>query len=151
MKKDNRYVEIYTDGACSGNPGVGGWCAILRYGDKEKIISGGEIITTNNRMELTAIIRALSELKRSCNVKVYSDSHYLIRGVKEWLPQWVKKGWKNSSKKTVENKDLWEKIDELTKKHVIDWVWVKGHSGHKENELCDSIAKKEIERIKIGE
>lgn len=148
MKKDKKIVEIYTDGACSGNPGVGGWCAILRYGDKEKIISGGENLTTNNRMELTAIIKALSELKRSCNVKVYTDSHYLIKGITEWLPVWIQKNWKNSSKKPVENRDLWEILYKLTQKHSIEWEWVKGHSGHKENELCDTIAKKEIERLK---
>ncbi|MCX7990866.1 MAG: ribonuclease HI [Proteobacteria bacterium] len=151
MKKDSPFVEIYTDGACSGNPGVGGWCAILRYGEKEKIISGGEKLTTNNRMELIAIIEALSHLKKRCNVKVYTDSHYLLKGVTQWLPVWLKNGWITSSKKPVENRDLWEKLYELTNKHTTKWEWVRGHSGHRENEICDKIAKKEIERIKKSE
>lgn len=148
MDKKNKIVEIYADGACSGNPGVGGWCAILRYGDTEKVITGGEKLTTNNRMELTAAIKALQSLKRRCNVKIYSDSNYLIKGISQWLPNWIKNNWKNSQKKTVENKDLWEELYELSKQHNIEWEWVRGHSGHIENERCDSLAKKEIERIK---
>lgn len=141
-------VIIFADGACSGNPGPGGWCAILRSKNKEKIISGGEVLTTNNRMELTAVIKALSELKRSCKVTVYTDSHYLIKGITEWLPKWIKNGWKNSAKKPVENRDLWELINKLSQNHSIKWEWVKGHSGHRENEECDKIAKEEIEKIR---
>ncbi len=151
MDKKEKIVEIFADGACSGNPGVGGWCSILRYGDSEKIIKGGERLTTNNRMELTAAIESLRLLKRSCKVKLYSDSIYLVKGAKEWLPRWIKNNWKNSQKKEVENRDLWEQLYELSKKHRIDWEWVKGHSGHEKNELCDRIAKQEIERIKEGE
>jgi len=148
MNNRKKIVEIFADGACSGNPGAGGWCGILRYGNIEKIISGGEKFTTNNRMELTAAIESLKLLKRSCKVIIYSDSHYLIKGATEWLPRWVKNNWKNSQKKEVENRDLWEQLYNLLKNHRIEWEWVKGHSGHKENETCDRIAKQEIERIK---
>ena len=134
-------VEIFTDGACSGNPGVGGWGAILRYKDIEKELSGGEENTTNNRMELTAVIEALSALKASCNITLYTDSKYVMNGITEWLESWKKNNWRTSNKKSaVKNVDLWQKLDELVSKHEIRWVWVKGHNGHPENERCDALA-----------
>lgn len=143
MKKD-RYIEIFTDGACSGNPGPGGWCAILKYNNHEKILSGFDKDATNNKMELTAIIKALEIIKRKSRIKVYSDSQYLIKGITEWLPKWIKNNWKNSKKEEVQNKNLWEKLYVLSQKHEIEWIWIKGHKGHPENEKCDLIAKKII-------
>lgn len=143
MKKD-KYIEIFTDGACSGNPGPGGWCAILKYNNHEKIISGFDKDATNNKMELTAIIKALEIIKRKSRIKVYSDSQYLIKGITEWLPKWIKNNWKNSKKEEVQNKVLWQKLYLLSQKHEIEWIWIKGHEGHPENEKCDLIAKKII-------
>lgn len=143
MKKD-KYIEIFTDGACSGNPGPGGWCAILKYNNHEKIISGFDKDATNNKMELTAIIKALEIIKRKSRIKVYSDSQYLIKGITEWLPKWIKNNWKNSKKEEVQNKALWQKLYLLSQKHEIEWIWIKGHEGHPENEKCDLIAKKMI-------
>jgi len=135
-------VEIFTDGACSGNPGAGGWGAILRYGAVEKELSGGEDATTNNRMELTAVIEALLALKKSCNVILYTDSRYVMDGVNQWLPNWKQNGWKTANKKTpVKNIDLWQNLDSLLEKHKIKWVWVKGHNGHPENERVDKLAR----------
>lgn len=135
-------VEIFTDGACSGNPGAGGWGAILRYGTVEKELSGGEDATTNNRMELTAVIEALLALKKSCNVILYTDSRYVMDGVNQWLPNWKQNGWKTANKKTpVKNIDLWQNLDSLLEKHKIKWVWVKGHNGHPENERVDKLAR----------
>jgi len=134
MKK----IEIFTDGSSLGNPGPGGWCAILRYKDKEKIISGGEEYTTNNKMELTAVIKALKNLKEPCEIELFSDSTYVLKGINEWLDGWVKKNFKN-----VKNVELWKNFLEISKPHIINVNWVKGHSGHKENEICDKIAKKE--------
>lgn len=137
-------VEIYTDGACSGNPGAGGWGAILRYGDIEKELSGGESDTTNNRMELTAVIEALKALKKSCNIVLYTDSRYVMDGVNEWLPNWKANGWRTSNKKTaVKNVDLWQLLESLIGNHKIKWVWVKGHNGHPENERVDKLARDE--------
>lgn len=141
-------VEIFCDGACSGNPGPGGYGAILRYGGHEKELSGAEGDTTNNRMELTGAITALESLKRSCRVVVTTDSQYLVKGMSEWLDGWVKKGWKNSKKEPVLNRDLWERLLELAKTHEIEWVWVRGHDGHLENERCDALARKAIEEFK---
>ena len=132
-------VEIFTDGACSGNPGSGGWGAILRYKGKEKELSGGYIETTNNRMELTAAICALEVLKKSSNVVLTTDSIYVIRGITEWIHNWKKKNWKN-----VKNPDLWQRLDDVVKKHNIKWKWVKGHTGHIENERCDVLAREAI-------
>ncbi|GAB6888618.1 ribonuclease HI [Desulfothermus okinawensis JCM 13304] len=137
-------VIIYTDGACLGNPGPGGWAAILKSNNHYKEISGGEKHTTNNRMELTAIIRALESLKRKCNVQVYTDSKYIHDAInKGWLEKWTRSNWLTVSKKPVKNKELWEKLLELLQKHEVKILWVKGHSGHRENERCDLIAKQE--------
>ncbi len=142
-------VEIFTDGACSGNPGVGGWGAILRYKDIEKELSGGEENTTNNRMELMAVIMALSSLKTTCSISLYTDSKYVMCGITEWMKNWKKSGWHTSNKKTpVKNMDLWQKLDELVQKHEIHWIWVKGHNGHTENERCDALARNEVTMIK---
>lgn len=135
-------VEIYTDGACSGNPGAGGWGALLRYGNIEKELSGGEVNTTNNRMELTAVIEALKALKKPCNIVLYTDSRYVMDGVNEWLPNWKLNGWRTANKKTpVKNIDLWQSLESLIEKHKIKWIWVKGHNGHPENERVDKLAR----------
>lgn len=135
-------IEIFTDGACSGNPGAGGWGAILRYGDVEKELSGGESDTTNNRMELTAVIEALKALKRPCNITLYTDSRYVMDGVNQWLPNWKVNGWRTSNKKSpVKNIDLWQALESQLEKHQIKWVWVKGHNGHPENERVDKLAR----------
>ena len=140
-------VEIFTDGACRGNPGPGGWGALLRFGAEEKELFGGEPETTNNRMELTAVIEALTALKRPCEVKVTSDSTYVLKGIQEWMPNWKKRGWKTASKKPVKNVDLWQKLDALIGLHSIDWRWVKGHSGHRENEIADDLANRGIDEL----
>ena len=140
-------VEIFTDGACRGNPGPGGWGALLRYGDNERSLCGGEHETTNNRMELMAVIKGLSALQRSCEVTVTSDSTYVLKGIQEWMPNWKKKGWKTASKKPVKNVDLWQQLDELVEVHTIDWQWVKGHSGHAENEIADQLANRGIDEL----
>lgn len=138
MKKST--VEIYTDGACSGNPGPGGWGAVLRYGGHEKELSGGEAATTNNRMELLAAIRSLEELKRPCRVDIYTDSQYVQKGVTEWLKGWKAKGWPAR----IKNQDLWQELDKLLEKHDVSFHWVRGHSGHPENERADVLARKAI-------
>lgn len=140
-------VEIFCDGACSGNPGPGGFGAILRKGSIEKELSGAEIATTNNRMELTAVIIALESLTRSCNVSVTTDSQYLVKGITEWIFTWVKKGWINSKRDPVLNRDLWERLLALSRIHHIDWNWVRGHSGHPENERCDELARDAIKKL----
>ena len=135
-------VEIYTDGACSGNPGAGGWGALLRYGNIEKELSGGEANTTNNRMELTAVIEALKALKKPCNIVLYTDSRYVMDGVNEWSPNWKLNGWRTANKKTpVKNIDLWQSLESLIENHKIKWIWVKGHNGHPENERVDKLAR----------
>ncbi|MBX7254959.1 MAG: ribonuclease HI [Candidatus Hydrogenedentes bacterium] len=138
-------VEIFTDGGCRPNPGVGGWAAILQYGEKIRELSGGESNTTNNRMELTAAVRALEALKRPCRVVLHTDSEYVKRGITEWMPQWKRSGWKRREGE-LKNKDLWQKLDSLTQSHTIDWRWVKGHAGHPMNERCDELATLEIEK-----
>ncbi len=141
-------VEMYTDGACKGNPGRGGWGVLLRYKGIEKVLYGGEVHTTNNRMELTAVIQGLLALKRpGCDVTVISDSKYVLTGITEWLPNWKKRNWKTSAKKPVLNEDLWRKLDELAVQHKIKWLWVKGHSGHRENEMADELANRGIEEL----
>lgn len=140
-------VEIFTDGACRGNPGPGGWGALLRYKGKEKAMKGAESRTTNNRMEMMAAITALEALKRRCNVILTTDSKYLRDGIKRWLPSWKKKGWKTSTSQPVKNEDLWRRLDELASKHNIDWRWVKGHSGHAENERVDRLAREAIDEL----
>ena len=143
-------VEIFCDGACSGNPGVGGWGSVLRYGDKEKDLAGSAAETTNNRMELTAAIEALASLKRPCQVVLTTDSQYLMKGMTEWINGWVRKGWVNSKKDPVLNRDLWERLLELSNIHHIEWRWVRGHNGHPENERCDELARRAIEEFKAG-
>lgn len=144
MKK---IVEIYTDGACRGNPGPGGWGAVLRYDGHEKLLYGAEEYTTNNRMELLATIEALVILKRACHVILTTDSQYVKRGITEWLPNWEKNGWKNAAKKPVKNADLWQQLVQETQKHTIEWRWVKGHAGHQDNELADSLANQAIDEM----
>jgi ribonuclease HI len=134
-------VEIFTDGACSGNPGPGGWGAILRSGAHEKEISGGEPLTTNNRMELTAAIRALEALKRPSTVVLHTDSRYVMDGLTKWLPRWKANGWKTTDKKPVKNDDLWRALDEAVARHDVAWRWVRGHDGHLENERADALAR----------
>jgi len=137
-------VKIFTDGACKGNPGPGGWGALLRYGDIEKEICGGEPDTTNNRMELTAAIEALKLLNRPCEVRITTDSEYVRRGVLEWMANWKKRGWKTAAKQPVKNQDLWMALDEQLSKHQVEWRWVKGHSGHPENERADQLANQGV-------
>lgn len=140
----DKAVEIFTDGACRGNPGPGGWGAILRLGESEKEIFGGEAATTNNKMELTAVIRALEALKQPSRVKLYTDSLYVMKGIQEWIHSWKRNGWKTADKKDVKNKELWVELDELRKRHQIEWHWVKGHAGHPENERADALANRGI-------
>jgi ribonuclease HI len=137
-------VEIFTDGACRGNPGPGGWGVIFRYKNQEKELYGGEAATTNNRMELMAVIRALEALKRPSRVRLFTDSQYVQKGISEWIHSWKRKGWKTADKKDVKNVDLWKELDALAARHRIDWRWVKGHAGHPENERADRLANKGI-------
>jgi ribonuclease HI len=149
MHKMTPRVEIFTDGACSGNPGIGGWGVILRHKDIQKELSGGELNTTNNRMELTAVIEALKALKTKCNITLYTDSKYVMSGITEWLENWKNNGWKTSHKKgDVKNIDLWQTLDTLVQAHEIRWVWVKGHAGHVENERVDALARAEVQKLK---
>jgi len=140
-------VNLFTDGACSGNPGPGGWGALLRYGDKERTLNGGERDTTNNRMELMAVIQGLDALQRACTVRVVTDSKYVLQGVTQWLQQWKKNGWKTSARKPVKNQDLWQRLDRLVARHKVRWEWVKGHAGHVENERADELARQGIPRL----
>jgi ribonuclease HI len=137
-------VEIYTDGACKGNPGPGGWGALLRSGRRERELFGGEPDTTNNRMELTAVIRALETLKRPCEVAVFTDSEYVKKGITEWLAAWKRRGWKTADRKPVKNEALWRRLDELAGRHRVRWHWVRGHSGHAENERADALANRGV-------
>lgn len=149
MKKEPRpFVEIFADGACSGNPGAGGFGALLRYGDKYKELSGCEKMTTNNRMELMGVISALEALKMPSKVKVTTDSNYIVKGMNEWIDGWIRKGWKNSQKKDVLNRDLWERLLSAAKPHDIEWHWIKGHNGHEENERCDYLATEAIKKCR---
>jgi ribonuclease HI len=140
-------VRIYADGACKGNPGPGGWGAILQYGGTEKEIFGGEPGTTNNRMELTAVIRALEALTRPSVVEVYTDSQYVQKGISEWLRDWKRRGWKTADKKPVKNRELWEELDRLQAQHRITWHWVRGHAGHPENERADRLANRGVDSL----
>ncbi len=137
-------VEAFTDGACSGNPGPGGWGVLLRMGGHEKELCGGETNTTNQRMEMQAAIEALKALKKPCAITICSDSKYVIKGISEWIHGWKKNGWKNASKKPVSNQDLWQELDALVAQHDVRWKWVKGHAGHEENERADELARKGI-------
>lgn len=142
-----KQVEIFTDGACRGNPGPGGWGALLRFNGQEKELWGGEANTTNNRMELTAAIEGLAALKESCQVDLTTDSQYVRKGVTEWIKNWKKNGWKTASKQPVKNADLWRKLDELSVAHTVQWHWVKGHAGHRENEIADQLANRGIDQL----
>ena len=151
MKKYQKpNVEIYADGACSGNPGVGGFGAILRSAGREKELSGCDRFTTNNRMELLAVISALEALRRPCRVRITTDSTYVAKGMTEWIRGWQEKGWKTSQKKEVLNRDLWERLLKAAEVHEVQWKWIRGHNGHPENERCDRIARTEIKKCKAG-
>ena len=143
-------VSIYTDGACRGNPGPGGWGALLVSGDTEKELFGGERVTTNNRMELKAAIRGLEALNRRCHVVLYTDSEYLRRGITEWIGQWKSRGWKTAARKPVKNEELWRELDEIVGRQDIEWRWVKGHSGHAGNERADELANRGVEQVLLG-
>ncbi|MGI3131015.1 ribonuclease HI [Halopseudomonas pachastrellae] len=140
-------IEIFTDGACKGNPGPGGWGVLLRLGEHEKRLYGGELETTNNRMELLAAIRGLEALKRPASVILTTDSQYVMKGVREWMPNWKKRGWKTASKQPVKNVDLWQQLDALVSQHEVEWRWVRGHTGHRENELADELANMGVQYI----
>ena len=140
-------VVIYTDGACSGNPGPGGWGAILIHGKTEKELSGGEPATTNNRMELMAAIQALEALKKPCAVELWTDSTYVMKGITEWLPGWKRRGWTTADKKPVKNDDLWKRLDQARLRHEVTWRWVKGHAGHEGNELADRLANRGVDEV----
>jgi ribonuclease HI len=149
MKKGEKpFVEIYTDGACSGNPGVGGYGIILRSGSREKELSGCYPMTTNNRMELTAVIKAIEMLKRPCRIKIVTDSNYVVQGMTSWISRWIKNSWKNTQKRAVINRDLWERLYHLSHIHDVEWKWVKGHDGSPENERCDKLARLAIKICK---
>ncbi|MDR3079284.1 MAG: ribonuclease HI [Rickettsiales bacterium] len=140
----NRTVIIYTDGACSGNPGPGGWGAVLRWGEHQREIYGGSAVTTNNQMELTAAIEALATLRYGCDVELYTDSQYLKRGICEWIGVWEANGWKNSKKQAVANRELWQRLNDLAKRHSVSWFWVRGHGNSEMNNLADSLARRWI-------
>lgn len=143
----NDTVYAYTDGACRGNPGPGGWGVLLRYKDKEKELFGGEAETTNNRMELMAAIQALENLARPCKVRVYTDSTYVSKGISEWLPNWIRRGWKTAAREPVKNEDLWRRLDSARGRHQVEWHWVKGHAGHPENERADRLANRGVDHV----
>lgn len=140
-------VEMYTDGACRGNPGKGGWGALLRFGSVEKSLYGGEAMTTNNRMELMAVIKGLEALTKPCEVVITTDSKYVLKGMTEWIINWKKRNWKTANRKPVLNVDLWQQLDELVQQHSVQWTWVKGHSGHTENEIADQLANLGIDEL----
>src|SRR5476651_1280059 len=147
MAKFEDKVEIYADGACKGNPGTGGWGALMVADGAKKEIYGGELNTTNNRMELKAVIEALTALKRPCQVVMYTDSQYVQKGITEWIHGWKARGWRTDAKETVKNVDLWKRLDEVVRAHHIHWVWVKGHAGHEVNERADALANKGVESL----
>ncbi len=140
-------VELFTDGACRGNPGPGGWGVLLRYNGSEKTLHGGERHTTNNRMELLAVIEGLKALNRPCHVRVTTDSQYVKNGITQWIHNWKKNGWKTAAKKPVKNDDLWRLLDEQAGRHEVEWAWVRGHTGHRENELADQLANRGIDEL----
>ncbi len=150
-KPDSKKVEIYTDGACRGNPGPGGWGVLVRFEDNEKELWGGEHCTTNNRMELTAAIKGLTAIKKGSTVSLTTDSEYVRNGITQWIKNWKSKGWKTANKRQVKNQDLWQQLDELSQNFEISWHWVKGHSGHRENELADLLANRGIDGLEVGE
>ncbi|HLU13666.1 MAG TPA: ribonuclease HI [Arenimonas sp.] len=141
-------VEIHTDGACLGNPGPGGWAALLRHGRRERELAGGEAQTTNNRMELLAAIMALEALKEPCIVALHTDSRYVQQGISEWLPNWIRRGWKTAGGEPVKNQDLWQRLEAAARRHRVGWHWVKGHAGHPDNERVDRLARAEAEKFR---
>lgn len=141
------YIDIWTDGACKGNPGKGGWGALLKHGKHQKELFGGELNTTNNRMEMMAVIQALTILKRPSKVRLHIDSQYVQKGINEWMPSWIARGWKTADKKPVKNQDLWQTLNDLCKKHEISWIWVKGHAGNPGNERADALANLGVEQL----
>jgi ribonuclease HI len=145
----SEHIEIFTDGACKGNPGPGGWGALLIFKGVEKELWGGEKLTTNNRMELMAAICALAELKRECQVRLVTDSQYVMQGIQEWMPNWKKRGWKTAAKQPVKNVDLWQQLDEQVQRHQITWQWVRGHTGHPGNERADQLANRGVDELKL--
>lgn len=147
MTEKEKIVEIYTDGACKGNPGIGGWGALLKYGKHKQEIFGGELNTTNNRMELLAVIRALESLKRRCRVHLHTDSQYVQKGISEWMASWKARNWKTANKKPVKNIDLWQMLDQLALNHDIEWIWVRGHAGNDGNEQADALANRGVQSI----
>ena len=149
-EKKSELVVIYADGACKGNPGPGGWGAWISMGGHSKELCGGEPVTTNNRMELMAVIRALQALKRACNVKVYTDSVYVQKGMTEWIESWKKRGWRTADKKPVKNDDLWQELDAIAQQHQIEWLWVKGHAGDAGNERADALANQGVAQVMHG-
>ncbi len=147
-KKDSDTVEMFTDGACLGNPGPGGWAALLRFKGKEREVTGGEKLTTNNRMEMTAVIEGLRSLTRGCKVTVYTDSQYVQKGITEWIHSWKKRGWRTADKQPVKNADLWQLLDLARTDHDVTWLWVRGHAGHVENERVDVLARDQAEKFR---
>ena len=141
----NDSIEIFTDGACRGNPGPGGWGAVLRYGEHEKLLSGASSDTTNNRMELTAAIEALEALRRPCRVRLSTDSTYVMHGITRWLPGWKRRGWRTADRRPVKNEDLWRRLERAASAHDVEWVWVRGHAGHEGNEKADALARSAVE------
>lgn len=143
---DKKVVDVYSDGACKGNPGIGGWGVMLRYGDVEKRLCGGVRNTTNNRMELMAVIEGLKSLNQACHVRVHTDSQYVQKGISEWLQNWVRRGWKTSAGGAVKNQDLWRELAEQAARHQVEWFWVKGHAGHPGNEIADALANEGVRK-----
>ena len=147
---DEKTVDLFTDGACKGNPGVGGWGVLMRYGETEKTMHGGERDTTNNRMELLAVIEGLKALSRGCRVRVHTDSQYVQKGISEWLENWIRRGWKTASGSAVKNQDLWQMLSIEAQRHDVSWHWVKGHAGHIENERADALANEGVRQVLEG-
>ena len=143
---DEKIVDLYSDGACKGNPGVGGWGVLLRFGEVEKDLCGGARATTNNRMELQAVIEGLKALSRPCQVRVHTDSKYVQQGISEWLPNWIRRGWKTAGGTPVKNQDLWRELSQEANRHRVEWLWVKGHAGHPENERADALANEGVQK-----
>ena len=146
----DKTIELFTDGACKGNPGIGGWGALLRFGETEKRLYGGEKETTNNRMELMAVIQGLEALKEPCQVRITTDSKYVLQGMTEWLANWKRRNWQTAAKKPVLNADLWRRLDSVAASHELEWHWVKGHSGHRENEIADQLANRGIDELRAA-